>query len=232
MRTITFKDLSPLAIKYKYDINHNLRYLTLAKLVKDYQIKDVLVLGCGKGILEYILPDDVRCVSIDIESEQIKVAKDINYGKRNRSFLIGDIFNLPELYGKEFEAVIISEVIEHVRNDKEVIKTAKQFMRRLGGYFILTVPNVNRLGNIVNSIIGRGIKFMSDDHLREYDINEIYQILSMCGFKTIYTKFVYFNFLEELFVRRFISVDSSLREFILKIIPTWGTYIITVSILK
>jgi hypothetical protein len=75
----TFKELSGLSRKYGYDANHNLRYLALARLVSRYQIKELLVLGCGKGVLEYILPEEVRCTSIDIDPAEINLAKEISF---------------------------------------------------------------------------------------------------------------------------------------------------------
>ena len=77
-----FDELAKLSKKYDYDLNHNLRYVKLAKLIHDYNIKKLLVLGCGKGILEYIIPDDVSCLSIDVDEKSLKIAREVNINKK------------------------------------------------------------------------------------------------------------------------------------------------------
>lgn len=227
-----FNTLNSLAVKYNYDSNHNLRYLELDKLIRKYYIKDLLILGCGKGILEYILPDEVHCTSVDINKNEIEIAKGINRGKKNRVFIATDIFNLPKKYENRFQGVLVSEVIEHIENDEMILRIVAKHFRSSGGIFMLTVPNLDRLDNLINALIGRPITFMSHDHLREYRYKNINKLLYANGFKIIDIKYVYLRFPKELFVRKFITINSSLRKFILKIFPSLATYIIFVSVHK
>lgn len=229
---VTFKDLVPLAKKYNYDLNHNLRYLALAKLVECYHINEILILGCGKGILEYILPEEIKCTSIDINPEEIEIAKEINKNKKNRLFIVEDIFNLPKDYEKKFEGVVVSEVIEHIVGDEKVLNLVRQFMKPSNSVFILTVPNINRFRNKMHTMFGGKVQFMSDSHIREYSYNEIINLFDLAGFLILQTDHVYFKFPKEHLIRRFINVDSIIRKFILKINPFWADYIITVSIPK
>jgi SAM-dependent methyltransferase len=223
------KELRELAIKYGYDPNHNLRYAELADLVKKYDIRSVLVLGCGKGVLELILPDYVFCTSVDIDPKEVAIAKSINSGKINRDFVVADITRFPGGYENKFEAVIVSEVIEHLQDDKSVVWFVRRFLKNDNGLFLLSVPNIRRLINRINPFFGRGIKFMSDDHLREYDTMGIRKLLHSCEFDVLETRYVYFSFPKEYYVRKLISVDNPLRKFILKVAPKTANYVITVS---
>jgi SAM-dependent methyltransferase len=224
--------LNELAIKYNLDLNHNLRYLELSKLIRGYAIKDLLILGCGKGFLEYILPDEINCTSIDVDPLEIEIAQTINRGKSNRTFISSDIFGLPIEYEKRFQAVVISEVIEHIRDDEGALRQVSKHMRPSDGVFILTVPNIDRLDNKINMLIGRKTAFMSDEHLREYSMKRIRELLGLCGFDIRFTKHVYLRFPKELFVRKLVPIDSKLRKLILALIPSLGTYIILVSYRK
>lgn len=226
----TFKGLVSLAKKYNYDSNHNLRYLALAKIIKHYSINELLVLGCGKGILEYILPDEVRCTSIDINQDEIKIAKEINLGKKNRSFIVKDMLKWIRNSEKKYRAILISEVLEHLEDDREIVKFAHRIIEPDKGLFLLTVPNISRFVNKIYPLIRRKSKFMHEQHLREYTVREIHRLLSFCEFKVIHTKYVYFRFPRENLLRKVIPINSQLRELILKIRPSWADYIIVVSL--
>lgn len=224
----TFRELADLAGTYNYDINHNLRYIALAKLVVDCGIKDALILGCGKGILEYVIPENVRCTSIDINQRDIDIAKNINAGKPNRSFIVGDIIEWLKKVDMKYQAVIISEVLEHLTEDERVITAVRKVIEP-GSLFLLTVPNIDRLDNKIQPLIGRRAKYMSDEHLREYCQDEICGLLSKSGFRTRKVDYVYLRFPKEDQIRKVIPVDSRLRDLILRIKPNWGAYIIIVS---
>ncbi|MFA5410651.1 MAG: class I SAM-dependent methyltransferase [Candidatus Omnitrophota bacterium] len=227
-----FGELSRLAARYGYDANHNLRYMALAQLVKSHDIKDILILGCGKGILEYILPEEVRCTSIDIDQRAIEIAREINKEKRNRNFIVADIFRVIDVLRKQFDGVIVSEVIEHVEDDKRVLDIARQFMKPQDSLFILTVPNLNRFRNKIHTAFGGKIEFMSDSHIREYNRGDIANLLIAAGFWIIKTDYVYFRFPKECLIRPFIGLNSLLRKIMLKVFRLWADYIIVVSVMK
>ncbi len=226
---VSFKELSGLSRKYGYDANHNLRYLALTRVISRYQITELLVLGCGKGILEYILPDDVRCTSIDNNPEEIQTAKEINFGKNNRNFVVCDILNFLKASKRKYPAVLISEVLEHLKDDREVVVSVRGALASPNGLFLLTAPNSYRFINVFYRFLGKKHKFMSPEHLREYQRNELVDLLASCGFFIRDTKYVYFRFPKEDSIRRIVPVDSRWRELLLSVHPNWADYMITVS---
>jgi len=225
----TFKDLAPLAKRYGYDLNHNLRYLSLAKLIKERGIKELLILGCGKGILEYILPEDVKCCSVDISKEDIDIARMINSEKKNRNFIVADMFDFMKKSERKFEAVLISEVLEEIKDDNQALALVRKLLKPDGGLFLLTVPNSEHLVNRVYSIVGREKKFLASVHLREYTTDEIFAMLRRFAFKILHTEYVYLGFPKENVIRKLVPVDCALRRFLLKLRPRWAIYIIIVS---
>jgi len=226
---VTFKELLVLSQKYGYDANHNLRYLTLSKIVSRYQIKELLVLGCGKGILESILPNEVRCVSVDLNPDDIAYAREINCEKTGRTFIVGDVLALPAEFYKKFDGVLISEVIEHIGDDHAVMEIARRCMKPLNSYLILTVPHSGRFLNKAHVLFGREKQLMHETHLREYVYGDVLRLLSKAGLNCVYTEYVYFKFPKERIFRKLIALDNPIRAAILKLFPGWGDYIITVS---
>lgn len=223
------KDLLSLADRYDYDPNHNLRYIALTKLIEEHGINDALILGCGKGILEYMIPENVKCTSIDIDHANIDIAKSVNSGKTNRSFIVGDIMEWLKKADRKYQAVVISEVLEHLEDDWGALKAARNALMPAGGLLLLTVPNIERLENRLYFLLGRKAKYMSEEHLREYRRDDICMLLSKGGFIVRNVDYVYAGFLKERLVRRIIPVDSRIRDIILKVKPDLGTYIVIVS---
>lgn len=220
-----FKELQSLADKYGYDPNHNLRYLKLAQLISEYKINNLLILGCGKGVLEYILPESIQCTSVDISREDIHIAVEINSGRQNRRFIQSNILDLK---GLEFPAILISEVLEHVEDDGMILNKVKDLLIS-GGVFILTLPNRERLNNRLRKLFGMHIQYMADDHIREYTREEAVALLVNNGFKITHEENIYVSFPKERWVRSLIPVSSSLRNMPSLAFNNIGTYFVFVT---
>lgn len=217
--------LHSLSETYGYCPNHNLRYIALAELIEKHEVTDLLVLGCGKGILESILPDKVKCTSIDIKQDDLETARHLNRGKKNRNFICCDINAIKT--GK-YSAVLISEVLEHLQDDEAALRKAGEFLRK-DGILFLTVPNRERLVNTIRKACGKSVQFMSDEHIREYSKNEALALLNRAGFKPESQKEVYVSFPKEHLVRKVVSIDSLLRRSLLRMFENIGTYYLFVT---
>lgn len=88
-----------------------------------------------------------------------------------------------------FEVVLYCEIIEHLLMNP--VHTLKEIHRVLkpGGLAIVTTPNVNRLGNVVAQVDGRGMYDPYSGfgpygrHNREYSMPELLNLLQFCGFE-------------------------------------------------
>ena len=149
--------------------------------------RELLTLGCGKGQLEAILPPDVPCVGVDIDPEQIRLAREINEGLE-REFFVSDVFEYEP--GRTFDCVLLSEVIEHVEDDVGLIERAYGMAER---YLIITVPNYQRLLNRWNSFFGLEKTFLAEDHLREYDLTALQGIVRGQGYDVIASGGIFFE---------------------------------------
>jgi SAM-dependent methyltransferase len=104
-----------------------------------------------------------------------------------------DHFNMEESQfpyeDNSFDVVLYCEIIEHLLMNP--VHTLREIHRVLkpGGIAIVTTPNVNRLGNVVAQVDGRGIYDPYSGfgpygrHNREYSITELLQLLRFCGFE-------------------------------------------------
>lgn len=142
-------------MKLEYPKYHNVRYIELQKLILKRNPDSILVLGCGLGQLESILPRTIQCVGVDIDESRIERARWVNPGY-NRKYLVGDIFliDIQQMY----DIIVLSELIEHVEDDVGLVRIAKSWTKR---YLIITVPNYTRPLNRNHPVLG-------PEHVREY----------------------------------------------------------------
>src|SRR5438046_1622775 len=102
----------------------------------DLRILDV---GCGTAIqlglplarLGYVL------TGIDLHESSIVKARELAHGCPNASFVCGKVEYLD---AEPFNIVIISEVLEHVREPEELLRGAMRHLQK-NGLMIVTVPN-------------------------------------------------------------------------------------------
>lgn len=108
---------------------------TIALEIKKLEVKSVIDLGCGEGFVEeYLLKEGLKIeiVGIDKNKKAIRQARGRN---PNGEFIQGDIFSL-NFKDKQFDLVLMLEVLEHLREPQKALLKAK----RLAKMAIFSVP--------------------------------------------------------------------------------------------
>jgi len=96
----------------------------------------VLDLGCSQGLLARPLREkNVRVTGVDIAPESRRVAELEEYFVRD----LEQPLDLP--LGREFDYVVVSDVIEHLRNRTQLLREARRFLKE-GGRLIISTPNI------------------------------------------------------------------------------------------
>jgi SAM-dependent methyltransferase len=102
----------------------------------DKKIK-VLEIGCGFGYLTYALSKAGYDV-LGIDISQVAVNQAIErYGPL---FICTDVETYANMHKEQFDVVILTEVIEHIKNVKDFLNAAGQLLKP-GGDLVLTTPN-------------------------------------------------------------------------------------------
>jgi len=128
----------------------------------------ILDVGCGFGRNLAQLP---QAIGIDITLPFLKTAH--NYVPNH--LIQADAYYLPFRDG-EFDAVIMTEVIEHIDDQHQVIAEVARVLKR-GGMFIISAPNRN---------ISRFARIPG--HVHELTYREISQLLVSEGFEILERK--------------------------------------------
>ena len=111
------------------------RLSTLRRLLGTRCFSRVLVVGCGRGP-DVTIPEAKTVVALDLSRAGVRLARTRYPVAR---YLQADGIRLPFLSGV-FDAVICSEVIEHVINPNLLVSEIARVLRG-GGYLAMSTPN-------------------------------------------------------------------------------------------
>jgi 2-polyprenyl-6-hydroxyphenyl methylase/3-demethylubiquinone-9 3-methyltransferase len=171
---------------------------------------DVLDIGSAQANLALLLAErGYRVTANDINPESLEYAR-LKYETGNIEWASGNVFKLD--LGKQFDAVILGEVIEHVAHPDEMVTMCRGYLR-VGGYLLVTTPNGEYLRNRLPTFYSapkpeemERRQFMpdADGHLFAFTRHELRELIVSSGFKVVDHKVSHTPFLTER-VRRLAS---------------------------
>lgn len=137
-----------------------------------------LDVGCGTGACLYVFQErGYEAFGLDINAEAIRQSK---LTVPEAQVLNVNVDNLPADWRK-FDLVVMSDVIEHVRDPKEILRTISRIMAPEGVLLILT-PDI---GSLSARILGRYWPHLKPEHLVMMSRQSMKDALEGVGFSSI-----------------------------------------------
>ena len=140
------------------------------------QKQSILEIGCGTGYQLPVLEKWGTVQGLDINSKAVEIANNNGFNVKVANVEISDIGQ------NQFETICLFDVLEHIKNDNDLIKKIYLSLKS-NGYLFLTVPAYNFMFSDHDRAL---------DHFRRYDQKEMITMLEKNGFKVI--KKGYWNF--------------------------------------
>lgn len=136
--------------------------------------KKVLELGCRDGSLTKLFANGNEITGADLDKEALELFKKNLGGK----IYCLDLNNEWPFGESEFDAVVASELLEHLYKPEEAIKKVAYSLKN-GGLFIGTVPNAFSLANRIRLFIAKPNKTALADptHVHHFSQGELKSIL-------------------------------------------------------
>ena len=142
-------------------------------------VNSALDLGCGDGYLSYLMAKTgISVTSIDLSAHRLEKFKAQADRLKIRQ-IQGDIANV-KLSAESFDLIVSSEVIEHIRDYEKVLKEAYRLLK-IGGHFIVTVPNNQILRPFTCPHCLN--KIYPDDHVNSFTAASLSADLEKIGFQ-------------------------------------------------
>jgi ubiquinone/menaquinone biosynthesis C-methylase UbiE len=164
-----FKEEKYLSLK-NYLYNYLLRKRAIGKCLKNDCPELMLEIGSG---ISPLVADTARIVYSDISFEALSLLKQARARGYN---VVADGEHLP-FKANTYSHIICSEVLEHVKNDRQVIAEIFRTLKKPQGILIVTVPH--RKG-----YFGYDDRYVA--HFRRYELLEIKERLQSAGLQPIH----------------------------------------------
>lgn len=162
---------------------HNPHVKIVSRICSGAKILDV---GCASGYLARELKEK-KCTVVGIEINKEMAAMASNYCDKVIVTDVEEAVELP-IPEKEFDFIILSDVLEHLRRPDLVITKLKRYLAP-DGLVIASIPNVARIEIRIKLLLGRfdyqdsGI--MSKGHLRFFTLKTAKDMFKSTGYKII-----------------------------------------------
>jgi SAM-dependent methyltransferase len=155
-------------------------------MYKDYVGKRILDIGSGYGTFINFVSDREYVAAIEPSEECYKyLTAEFSKNKHIDIFKsdVNDPATLRTLREKKIDTVICLNVLEHIEDDKKVLRNINGLLVP-GGKFILFVPALRAIYGTLDEALG---------HYRRYDKKELELMLEEAGFKIVKSRYVNFT---------------------------------------
>jgi len=160
----------------------------LLKYLNQHNYKSFLDLGCGDGALLYALDKKGYFAgkivfAVDLSENRINLVKKIN---KDFICFVDDACNIKNIKDSSIDFVVSSQLIEHVVDDKKMVKEVARILKKKGTAYISTVFK-KRYAWYFYKCNGKWV--LDPTHVREYTKDgQLLDILNKYGFRIIENK--------------------------------------------
>ena len=175
------------------DMAFKRRVKTIFDFINPSDEMRILDLPCGRGFYLNMLRQvcDCQLVGADLDWQVVKIARQVLANLAGIQLQRSSIYAMP--YRRDcFDAVILSEVLEHIHDDVRGLKEAFRVLKP-GGVLAVTVPNANYpllwdpinkvLERLFNRHIERGpLAGLWANHVRLYSASQLRRAVETAGF--------------------------------------------------
>jgi len=151
------------------------RKLNILRITKKLDAKTFLDVGCGAGELACSLAESgMKGIAVDFSEDAIAVAENLRKQRgidgKQLNFKLGGLENVK---GKKFDLVSCYEVLEHIKDDKALLKELITYSNK---YVLISVPAKQKLFDASDEAVG---------HFRRYEKKNLIKMLESQGLQIL-----------------------------------------------
>lgn len=145
--------------------------------------KKIIDIGCGYGnFLKFCRTKGFEVLGVDPAQEAIDYIK----GMGIKAFK-ADIENFKDYIKEKYHAAVLLNVLEHLREPREILKVIREYILEDNGLLIMRVPNeFNKLQLIANQEYNLKQWWVSaPQHINYFTISQLENLVANCGYEVI-----------------------------------------------
>jgi 2-polyprenyl-3-methyl-5-hydroxy-6-metoxy-1,4-benzoquinol methylase len=148
-------------LRRRYSSQNRARQRELLKeLARDARGRRLLDVGCGEGqLLQTAQDEGWNAVGIDLSESAVRLCRE-----RGLPASQTDFFD-PSLDRQRFDAIVMSELIEHVPAPARFLRRAEELLEE-GGILYLTTPN---FGSLARRMLGENWSVIHPEHIGYFE---------------------------------------------------------------
>lgn len=147
----------------------------------DPAAQSVLEIGCGEGALGELVKKRQKCryVGVEIDREAATLAR-----RRIDDVYCGDVTEIVDILHEQFDAIVCSEIVEHVIDPWSLLTTLREACKP-GGQIVISIPNIASAAVVNDLLHGRFdytyIGLACAGHLRFFTRRSIEEMMFIAG---------------------------------------------------
>jgi len=121
------------------------RYQQVINLIPQKKAQTILDIGCGDGVLSWLIYQKTKASIIGIDSEKLSIQFAEQEFKRRQAkakFLVTNAYKLP-FENNSFDMIVSTEVIEHLSDTKKFLAEIKRVLKPKGLCIITTLVKLS-----------------------------------------------------------------------------------------
>jgi ubiquinone/menaquinone biosynthesis C-methylase UbiE len=145
----------------------------------------ILDVGCGEGHITARMREvfpGAEFSALDYSLSAIARANQLFPGIE---FVVADACS-PPYKSDYFEVVVCNNLFEHIPDPVRLLSALRRVLKP-GGYLIISTPSRYRFDNLLRVMFGKSVRFMSAQHVTEYSVGQVFELLSFGGFTPVKT---------------------------------------------
>jgi 2-polyprenyl-3-methyl-5-hydroxy-6-metoxy-1,4-benzoquinol methylase len=183
----------------------------------------VLDVGCSAGYLGRALIEHrgARVWGLELDPDDAQVARNGGYEQVWLADLDG--YDWSELEGREFDAILLADVLEHLKHPGEVLARAAEHLSA-GGRVIASIPNVAHMSVRIELMQGifayDSFGILDDTHLKYFTKRTILDLFRSAGLAVSHLEATLADVPEDLLEERLQSIGLSSSPSFLKLMDS------------
>ena len=169
--------------------NHPTRKLGREFILSEINASDtVLDVGCKSGDIAFSIAEKAREVTaIDYDAVAINQAKS-EFKKENLFFYNVEAFQFLKDNDRQYNVLILSHILEHLDNPNQFLIDISKYVKKI----YVEVPDFDRtFQNSYRIDLGVKLNYTDDDHVSEFDRNELIKLLNECNISVYKSEYRY-----------------------------------------